>query len=51
MLAENRSERFYHGTIEQLHLLYELTEMVETKELSWGKKQIEVEKFLIQKKF
>ncbi len=36
---------------EQLHLLYELTEMVETKELSWGKKQIEVEKFLIQKKF
>ena len=36
---------------EQLHLLYELSEMVINKDLSWGKKQIEVEKFLIKKAF
>ncbi len=36
---------------EQLHLLVELSKMVIEKDLSLGKKQIEVEKFLVKKTF
>ena len=36
---------------EQLHLLIELADMAINKDLSLGKKQIEVEKFLITKQF